>query len=219
LACSRDGADSLRLADALMDPRRELDRRTHAIEALVHTLESAGDSSLRATARELVQALMELHRAGLERTLELVHQTGEPGRILIDRLGEDHIVKHLLVLHGLHPLDLRERVDRALEKARPALESRGGDIERVTVDTDGAVAIVVAVEGAVATGCGSTGAAIKTAIEDAIYESAPDALSLTIDVRAGGAAEAAFVPLAKLQRRRPDGVVASSDPERSVAHP
>jgi Fe-S cluster biogenesis protein NfuA len=218
LACSHDRADSLRLADALMDPRHDLDQRTHAIEALVHTLESAGDSSLRATARELVQALMELHRAGLERTLDLVHQTGEPGRILIDRLAEDNIVKHLLVLHGLHPLDLRERVERALEKARPALESRSGHIERVTVDTDGAVAIVVAVAGGAAQGCGSPGAAIKTAIEDAIYESAPDALSLTIDVRAGGPAEAAFVPLASL-RRRAGGAVASSDAERRVAHP
>jgi hypothetical protein len=103
-----------------MARRQELDQRARRIEELVRTLESAGDAGLRATARELVQALMELHRAGLERALEMVAQMGDQGAALIDRLGEDDSVKHLLVLHGLHPLDCPARVPRVAWRRRGA---------------------------------------------------------------------------------------------------
>ena len=69
---------------------------------------------MRAAAKELVQLLMDLHGSGLERILEIVFQSGESGRRIIDELGEDPLVSGLLILYGLHPDDLQTRVERKL---------------------------------------------------------------------------------------------------------
>jgi Fe-S cluster biogenesis protein NfuA len=200
-----------------MARRQELDQRAGRIEELVRTLESAGDAGLRATARELVQALMALHRAGLERALELIAQTGDQGAALIDRLGEDDSVKHLLVLHGLHPLDCPARVHRAIERARPALESHGGVVEQVVVGETDAVHVTLRAEGGGTHGCGSPAATLKTIVEEAIYEAAPDVTSLVVDVTSERP-RSAFVPIASLRRSDPGGAVAPRNTERNV-HP
>ena len=70
-------------------------------------LARAADSAVAAQARELVQALLELHGATLERALEIVH---ENDLTLVDKLADDPLVSNLLILHGLHPLDLEARV-------------------------------------------------------------------------------------------------------------
>ncbi len=202
-----------------MVKREEFDQRARAIEELVRKLESAGDASLRATARELVQALMELHRAGLERALELVDEAGEPGAVLIDRLGEDEIVKHLLVLHGLHPLDLPARVHQAIEATRPSLQSKGGHIDEVVVGETGTVKVTLRVEGGSAHGCGSPVPALKTIVENAIYETAPDVVSLVVDVKAENAEPAAFVPIGSIRRRDAEGAVAPLGREGSAVSP
>jgi Fe-S cluster biogenesis protein NfuA len=201
-----------------MSRRQDADRRARVIEELIRELESSADAGLRATARELVQALMDLHRAGLERALELVDQTGEPGRVLIDRLAEDEIVKHLLVLHGLHPLDLEARVHQAIEKARRSLQSHGGEVERVVVDETGGVHVTLRVEGGSAHACGSPAETLKAAVEDAIYENAPDAVGLVVDVETVIPPASAFVPMSSLRRRRADTSHDSAQAERSVAH-
>jgi Fe-S cluster biogenesis protein NfuA len=199
--------------------RHEFDRRAGAIEELVRKLESAGDAGVRATARELVQALLDVHSAGLERVMELIDQAGEPGAALIARLAEDDIVKHLLVLHGLHPVDLEARVQQAVEAARPSLRSKGGHVERVVVDEAGTVAVTLRVEGG-NHGCGSPSATLEAAVQDAIYTSAPDVASLIVEVASAEPVVAAFVPIGSLRRRHPDGsIAASSDEEKSVAHP
>jgi Fe-S cluster biogenesis protein NfuA len=204
-----------------MVKRNELDRRARAIEDLVRKLESAGDAGLRATARELVQALMELHGAGLERVMELTDQAGEPGAALIERFARDDIIKHLLVLHGLHPLDLQSRVQQAIDDAGPSLRSQGGHIERVVVDETGTVTVTLRVEGSTH-GCGSPSATLKTAVQDAIYGNAPDVSSLIVEMSPSEPepAAAAFVPIGSVRRRNPDGSIAArSNAEKTGAHP
>jgi Fe-S cluster biogenesis protein NfuA len=202
-----------------MVTRHEFNRRAGAIEELVHRLESAGDEAMRATARALVQALMDLHRIGLDRLMELTNAAGEPGAALIERFSEDDIVKQLLVLHGLHPVELEARVLRAIEKTRPLLASQGGQIDRVAVDETGAVTVTLRVEGQ-AKGCGSPASTLRAAVQDAIAETAPDAESVTVDVSESMPVVAAFVPIANVQRRgREESIGASAIKEGSVAHP
>jgi Fe-S cluster biogenesis protein NfuA len=200
-----------------MGRRQEVDQRAREIETLIGKLESA-DAGLRATARDLVQALMDMHRVGLERALELLDQAGAPGTALIDRLAEDAIVKHLLVLHGLHPLDLEARVGQAIEHAQPSLRSHGGELERVVVDESGGVHITLRVGNSSGHGCGSAEATLKAVVEDAIYEHAPDAVSVIVDIKADVPALSAFVPMSSLRRK---GVDTSQDLVRaeSAAHP
>ena len=42
-------------------------------------------------------------------------------------------------MHGLHPYDVDDRVERALDSSGPYLRSHGGDVELLGIDDDGAV--------------------------------------------------------------------------------
>src|SRR5579872_3259993 len=112
-----------------MPANAELQQRLGSIEELLRKIESAADPSLRANVQELVELVMSLHGAGLERMLDLIHATGEPGEAIIRKLGGDELVASLLVLHGLHPLTLEARVLQALEKVRLRLRPLGGEVE------------------------------------------------------------------------------------------
>ncbi len=92
---------------------KEFQRRIGRIEGLVHQIEQLPDPNAQATAQELMQLLLELHSAGLERMLDLIFETGTSGQALIDELAKDDLVSNLLLLHGLHPLDLETRVLQA----------------------------------------------------------------------------------------------------------
>ena len=67
-----------------------------------------------------MQAVMDLQGTALERLLEIVHAAGEPGQAIIDGLARDELVSSLLVLYGLHPLGIEDRVRLALEKVDTA---------------------------------------------------------------------------------------------------
>ena len=49
-------------------------------------------------------------------------------------MTDDELVSHLLLLHGLHPVSLGDRVLDALDEVRPYLESHGGDVELVGME-------------------------------------------------------------------------------------
>jgi hypothetical protein len=176
--------------------RHDFDRRAGVIEGLVRTLESAGDPSVRSTARQLVQALMDLHGAGLQRVMELTDRAGATGASLIERFADDPIVKHLLILHGLHPRTLESRVREAVETVGPSLQAKGAVVDRFDVDDDGGAAVWLRVE-ARTQGHASPPATFETIVSDAIYEAAPDATSLTVHVPE----PIAFVPIGNVLRR------------------
>src|SRR6516225_8015160 len=86
------------------------------IDELVRRIEQIPDREVRETATELIQSILTLHGAGLDRILELSAAAGEPGCALIRRFANDPLVSNLLVLHDLHPEDLETRVRQALAK-------------------------------------------------------------------------------------------------------
>jgi Fe-S cluster biogenesis protein NfuA len=156
---------------------REFRERVQRIGALVQGIETIADPAVRAGTRLLVQSLMELHGAALERALDLTAETGEPGMKLIERLGRDPLVSSILVLYGLHPEDLDSRVLKAVEKVKPQLRKQGCEVELLGL-SDGVVRLRVQ------TGehtCGSTAKTVQVSLEDAIYDAAPDLVSLTIE--------------------------------------
>jgi Fe-S cluster biogenesis protein NfuA len=112
---------------------------------------------------ELVQALVDLYGEGLAR---IVAHDPE----CVAGVAEDELVAHLLMLHGLHPVPLEERVRGALDDVRPYLEQHGGDVELLGVE--GAVARL-RLQGT-CNGCPSSTATLKHAIEEAIQRVAPD---------------------------------------------
>lgn len=147
------------------------------VETLVRTIESAADPHLRASVNELMQTLMRLHGEGIERMLEIVFRTGDVGEAMIDDFTRDEVIANLLLLYGLHPLDLETRVRQALDQVRPFLHSHGGDVELLGV-ADGAVRLRL--QGS-CHGCASSALTLKQTIEEAIYTAAPDLTTLEVE--------------------------------------
>jgi Fe-S cluster biogenesis protein NfuA/nitrite reductase/ring-hydroxylating ferredoxin subunit len=161
----------------LMSDKKEFQQSLEKIESLVRMIESSADSNLRASAIELMQALMNLHSAGIERMMEITFDSGEQGSHIIDSFARDDMVASLLLLYGLHPLDMESRIRQALDKVRPYLHSHGGDVELLNIN-DGVVHL--ALQGS-CDGCASSAMTLKLAIEEAIYEAAPDAIALEVE--------------------------------------
>jgi Fe-S cluster biogenesis protein NfuA len=157
---------------------REFQGRLARIEELIHALDGIADVSARAQSRELVEALLELQGAALERAMEVIYESGASGQAIIDELGQDELVASVLLVHGLHPLDLESRVRNALEKVGPRLAQHGGSVELLGVTREGLVRLRLAGN---CHGCPSSILTLKFSIEEAIYAAAPDVTSLEVE--------------------------------------
>jgi Fe-S cluster biogenesis protein NfuA/nitrite reductase/ring-hydroxylating ferredoxin subunit len=127
---------------------------------------------------ELVQRIVALHGAGIERILGLVADAGALDQRLLSALCDDELVSSLLVLHGLHPVPTAERVRRALDGVRPYLGSHAGDVELVSVDADGVVRLRLL---GTCRGCPSSRATLEHTIEAAIETAAPEVARIEVD--------------------------------------
>ncbi len=178
--------------------KKDFQQRLQKIEGLVHTIEASADPHVRSSAVELMQSLMELHGAGIERMLEIVFDSG--GEEIIDRFAENDLTASLLLLYGLHPLDIETRVMQALEKVRPYLRSHGGNVEMLGI-TEGLVRLKL--EGS-CNGCASSAMTLKLAIEEAIYEAAPDVVGLDVEGVLGETSRSGLIQLEKSPKSRPE---------------
>lgn len=160
--------------DVQANPQRGKFRlHTERVEKLAGRLASEGDPQTRATALDLVQSVVELHGAALQRLIDSLQRTPEGEQALAEAL-EDDLVASMLLLHSLHPDGLEARVLRGIEKARPYLKSHGGDVELVSV-WDGTVRLRL--HGTCGS-CGSSSVTLKSVIEDALFEVAPDIVEI-----------------------------------------
>ncbi len=165
----------------------EFRSRIERIETLVQEIDRFRDPAARDQARQIVASLLELHGTGLGRMLEHIAQAGESGRSIIDSLAHDDLVGSLLLLHGLHPLDVETRVRQALEKVRPYLRSHGGNVELLGIEGD---VVHLQMQGS-CHGCPSSAVTLKDAIEQAIYEAAPDVTAIRVEGETVGRIERA----------------------------
>jgi Fe-S cluster biogenesis protein NfuA len=154
----------------MSDSKREFTRRSDRIEELVGRIESASDPALRAVAKELLEAVLELHGVALDRILDAVADLPAGERTLM-QIAEDPLVSSVLSLHGIHPVAMETRIVAAIEKTRPYLTSHGGDVELAAVQEDGTVH--VRLQGSCGS-CGSSAETLKNKVETAIYDAAPE---------------------------------------------
>jgi Fe-S cluster biogenesis protein NfuA/nitrite reductase/ring-hydroxylating ferredoxin subunit len=138
------------------------------VERRLEEIEQLADVASRERTTEVVQALLDLYGAGLERIVEEI-AARDDGH-LAEALAGDELVSHLLLLHGLHPIALEERVLGALEEVRPYLESHGGNVELLALE-EGVARLRL--EGS-CSGCPSSTMTLKLAIENAIHKAAPE---------------------------------------------
>jgi Fe-S cluster biogenesis protein NfuA/nitrite reductase/ring-hydroxylating ferredoxin subunit len=142
---------------------------------LTGELERIDNDRARRTAEELIACVIELHGHGLERILAVVAESADPE--LADRLAADGVVASLMLIHGLYPVGLEQRVGEALDSVRPYMESHGGDVELLGID-DGVARIRL--EGS-CEGCPASASTLELAIKSALDEAAPDLEGLIVE--------------------------------------
>jgi hypothetical protein len=180
-----------------VDSEKEFQEKMRQLGTLVGEIDQVPGGGSKVATRELVQLLMEVHRTGLERIMELVFESGrEPGAqggAIVDRFGQDPIVRNLLLLYSLHPDDLETRVVRALDTVRARLRKFDSRVELVSLH-DGAVQLRLHTSGHAR---GSTIKDLRSIVEGGVYDLAPDLTSLTI-LAPEEESSSGFVPLQNL---------------------
>jgi Fe-S cluster biogenesis protein NfuA len=87
------------------------------------------------------------------------------------------LVESLLLLHGLHPLDVDARIQRALDQVRPYLGSHAGGVEYIGV-FDGVARLKL--EGS-CHGCPSSTVTVQLAITGAVQDAAPEVTEVVVE--------------------------------------
>ncbi len=154
----------------------EFQEQVRQLGYLIAQFDHFPDGSQKTACKELVQLLMDVHGAGLERILEIAFESQSSGTELIDRLGQDSVAGSLLLLYSLHPDDLNTRVYKAMERMRPRLRKLGCTAELMRVDA-GAVQVQLTTS---SHSCGLSAKDFRAIVEDCVYEMAPDVASLEI---------------------------------------
>jgi Fe-S cluster biogenesis protein NfuA len=195
-----------------MPPDKDLQKRIQRIGEIVEQLEATADPNSRAMAKELLESLMALHGAALEQILNITHEAGETGESLIRKFGGDPLISSLLLLYGLHPSDMRTRVTAALEKSHGFLDSHSAKAELISISDDGAVTLRLQLKPG---GCGSTAFTVKSTLEAAIQDAAPDASSILVQEADNGASRSGFVSVAQLANGQSMAALSVAPSQRS----
>jgi Fe-S cluster biogenesis protein NfuA len=156
---------------------REFQARLQRLDDLLQEAEQSADPAARGRLREIVQAILELHGAGLERLLEHVAEAGEASQGILDACARDDVVGGLLLLHGLHPLGVEERVRQALDGVRTLLRAHGGNVEFIEV-RDGVVRLRL--QGSCHQ-CPSSAVTVQQTVEEAVYGRVPEAVAVEVE--------------------------------------
>jgi len=114
----------------------EHEQEAEAIDRLLDRAQAAAPEAF-PLVEELLRRLGALYAAGLERTIRAARSAGADEDALARHLAADALVSSLLLVHGLHPTPLRERVEAALA----AVASGGPGAELVSIDEGGAVTL------------------------------------------------------------------------------
>jgi Fe-S cluster biogenesis protein NfuA len=169
----------------------EFQAQSQRIEQLVQRASALQDTEARNIALELMQSLMDLHGAVLSRIVERLAQSGDAGASSLAKLGSDPLVCGLLVLYGIHPVSLEDRVKRAIEKLGPELRKQAASIKLLNL-ADCVVHVKIETQ---SHGLASSPEKLKTAVEHAILEAAPEVVEIVTE----GMPLSGFIPLSMIQ--------------------
>jgi Fe-S cluster biogenesis protein NfuA/nitrite reductase/ring-hydroxylating ferredoxin subunit len=177
------------------------------IERLLDASAASGPL-VRERAEELLRLVADLYGAGLERLLELTYDAGGLSDELLESLVDDELVSGLLLVHGLHPYPVEERVTRALDKVRPYMGTHGGDVELIDVTDDGVARLRMLGS---CDGCASSAVTLDLAVKDAVEAAAPEIVRIeVVEEKPEKASASGLISVESLSARlRQDGRVGS----------
>jgi len=183
--------DAHRLDDAAVE------KRLARLDDLLDQLEQIPGRTAE-LAVEAVETLLEVYGEALARVTTCAGGSSD----VLDALTGDELVRHLLLLHRIHPHPVEERVARAVDDVRAQLRSQGADVELVAVD--GGVARVQISSA----GCGSSGSgAVEEFVREQVLTAAPELAGVDAVTPAPAPA---LIPVTALLRRPADAAVGGS---------
>ena len=159
----------------VIDPPEDTPPGVERVQDLIAEIEALPESAERELMRDCLYSLLEFYGDGLRRILAFL--AGPSYEKLRSDLVGDDVVRAMLLVHGLHPVPLAQRLAEALESVRPYMESHGGDIE-VAAIVDGVATLRL--EGHCKT-CPSSTVTLELAVRRAIEDACPDLEKLEVE--------------------------------------
>jgi Fe-S cluster biogenesis protein NfuA/nitrite reductase/ring-hydroxylating ferredoxin subunit len=147
------------------------------IQELVEKIGTLHDPAAKRMLQETLESVLSFYGHGLERILELIDKAGADGQKVRDSLIHDPGVRGILLIHGLHPVPLADRLNEALDKVRPYMESHGGNVELLSLENDYAK---LRLQGHCKT-CPSSSVTLELAVRVAIEEACPDLTGFEVE--------------------------------------
>ncbi|BCB77734.1 hypothetical protein GCM10022251_81860 [Phytohabitans flavus] len=177
-------------APGLDDPA--LEQRLHRLEELLGQLEQVPGRTAD-VAREAVETLTEVYGEALGRAVDAATSGADVREVLTG----DELLRHLLLLHGLHPDPIGMRLERAIADARAQLGASGDGV--MLVGVNGGVAEVRLSAG----GCGSCGTdtAVEDVVRDELLAAAPELAGVAF---VAAEKQAPLIPLSTVRTRTAD---------------
>ncbi len=163
---------------AAPDEISELNRQSERIQELIEEIDALPDEKAKNMMQECMQEVLSFYGQGLERILGIISKgNNTAAKDIYNNMLGDSFVNGLLLIHDLHPFDLRTRLNLALEKVRPYMDSHGGSVEIISLE-DGIAKLKL---NGNCKGCPSSSATLELGIKQAIEENCPDLIGLEVE--------------------------------------
>lgn len=156
------------------DPRQ----RAREIEERIGEIEAWPDERVRDLLRACLQSVLGFYGDGLARIVQLARNAGPAGEQVLGDLARDDLVRSLLLIHGVHPASLEDRLREALAKVRPYLQSHGGNVELLGLTDDGTARLKLL---GTCQSCPSSSVTLELAVRQAVEEACPDLVDFTVE--------------------------------------
>jgi hypothetical protein len=155
----------------------ELSHRLERIEDLIDEIERADDTATRARMLEIIRTVLDFHGRGLERMVGQLESSGDSGRRILSLMARDELVSSLLALHGLHPLDVEQRVRQALGETAPCLAAHGVRADLLEIRNNHCIIRLKYAAGSVEA---APDAELRASVREAIVAAAPEITAVEI---------------------------------------
>jgi Fe-S cluster biogenesis protein NfuA/nitrite reductase/ring-hydroxylating ferredoxin subunit len=171
-------SNHLRKEEPLKDEVSELNLQSEHIQQLIEEIEKLPDPKAKKMMEECIQEILGFYGKGLEKILKIISDgNSAAAKDIYNDLIEDSFVNGLLLIHDLHPLDLKTRLYKALEKVKPYMDSHSGSVELISLE-NGVAKLKLAGN---CKGCPSSSSTLELGIRQSIEEYCPDLLGLEVE--------------------------------------
>lgn len=164
--------------ETVKDEIAELNQQSQQIQELIGEIETLPDPGAKELMQQCMQEMLSFYGKGLKRILTIISNgNSNAAKDIYNAMVDDSFVSGLLLIHDLHPLDLKTRLYMALEKVKPYMDSHGGSVELVSLE--GGVA-KLKLSGSCKS-CPSSSSTLELGIKQSVEELCPDLEGLEVE--------------------------------------